>query len=213
MISLPNAFLNRMKAQLGVSFPEYLQAMEKPALRAFRANGIKIRTEELCSTLDFQFSPVPGVPGAWFFPDSVQIGRHPAHAAGLLYVQEPSAQIPISQLPLFPGMRVLDLCAAPGGKSGQIAEKSVQAVSSFPTNRSAPVQRSSPAIWNALELHGSLLPASCRNGSVLCSPVSLMRLLWMRHVPVKECSERIPMQFGNGQKNPFCPAQSVSVPS
>ncbi len=123
MISLPNAFLNRMKTQLGVSFPEYLRAMEKPAARAFRVNGIKIRTEELCSVLDFQFSPVPDVPGAWFFPDSVPIGRHPAHAAGLLYVQEPSAQIPISELPLLPGMRVLDLCAAPGGKSGQIAEK------------------------------------------------------------------------------------------
>ena len=60
-------------------------------------------------------------PICYAFPDEIAIGRHPLHAAGLCYVQEPSAQIPAWLLGARPGMTVLDLCAAPGGKAGQLA--------------------------------------------------------------------------------------------
>lgn len=57
----------------------------------------------------------------YLFPEEIAIGKHPLHMAGLVYVQEPSAQLPAQLLGARPGMTVLDLCAAPGGKTGQLA--------------------------------------------------------------------------------------------
>jgi NOL1/NOP2/sun family putative RNA methylase len=99
----------------------YLAAMKQPQKRALRVNTLKASAEEFRDKVDFPLEPVGLVPDSFFFDDDVAIGKHPLHAAGLCYVQEPSAQVPASLLDVRPGMAVLDLCAAPGGKATQLA--------------------------------------------------------------------------------------------
>lgn len=110
-----------MKNQLGGEYAAYLRAMEERPSRALRVNTLKIAPEEFEQLADFPLTPIPDCSGCYQFPDDVPIGRHPLHLAGLIYVQEPSAQQPARLLAPRPGMTVLDLCAAPGGKAGQLA--------------------------------------------------------------------------------------------
>ena len=118
---LPQAFLARMQAQLGAEYDAYLAAMERPVRRALRVNTLKIPVSDFCRICDFALTPTGAAEESFYFPDTLAIGRHPLHAAGLCYVQEPSATLPAPLLAAAPGMRVLDLCAAPGGKAGQLA--------------------------------------------------------------------------------------------
>jgi len=124
-MNLPQAYLNRMKAQLGQDFPAYLAAMEMSERRAARANGLKLTAEAL-SGLRPDFVPAGGE--GFLLPEGFAPGKDPLHAAGGYYVQELSAQMPVSLFELTPGMAVLDLCAAPGGKSSQLAAQVPQGV-------------------------------------------------------------------------------------
>ena len=122
MKQLPEAYLARMQSQLGEeSFAAYLRAMEEPSRRALRVNTLKTSVEDFCAQVDFALTPTDLLPESFFFADDVAIGKHPLHAAGLCYVQEPAAQIPVSLSGARPGMVALDLCAAPGGKTTQLA--------------------------------------------------------------------------------------------
>ena len=121
MRGLPEAYQNRMRALLGADYPAYLAAMERPSRRALRVNTLKISAEAFVHLADFPLASTGLCGDSFFFPDDVPIGRHPLHAAGLCYVQEPSAQLPAAALGVRPGMTVLDLCAAPGGKATQLA--------------------------------------------------------------------------------------------
>ena len=119
-MNLPEAYLDRMKGQLGEDFDAYLAAMAEPEKRAARANGLKLSPEKLAE-LRPDFIPTGGE--GFLLPEGFAPGRDPLHAAGAYYVQELSAQMPASLFDLTPGMAVLDLCAAPGGKSAQLAAK------------------------------------------------------------------------------------------
>ena len=122
MPNLPEAYLERMRAQLGENeFVAYLAAMERQPRRALRVNLLKTTAEDLCAQADFSLTPTGILPECFFFEDDVAIGRHPLHAAGLCYVQEPAAQAPAALTKAEAGMTVLDLCAAPGGKTTQLA--------------------------------------------------------------------------------------------
>lgn len=119
---LPKAYIERMRDLLGEDgLSAYLAAMQQPQKRALRVNTLKASAEEFRDKADFPLESVGLVPDSFFFDDDVPIGKHPLHAAGLCYVQEPSAQVPASLLDVRPGMTVLDLCAAPGGKATQLA--------------------------------------------------------------------------------------------
>ena len=117
---IPEAFLHRMRAQLGAAYPTFLQAMEDMPVRALRLNPLK--HAEFSVLADIQTKPLPFSGGGYIF-SCEGIGRHPMHHAGAFYVQDPSAISTVSAAAhvLKPGMRVLDLCAAPGGKSTQLA--------------------------------------------------------------------------------------------
>ena len=122
MPNLPEAYITRMRAQLGESeFAAYLAAMEEKPKRALRANLLKTTAEVFSAQADFSLSSTGILPESFFFEDQVAIGRHPLHAAGLVYVQEPAAQAPAALTGAGRDMAVLDLCAAPGGKTTQLA--------------------------------------------------------------------------------------------
>ena len=124
-MNLPEAYLDRMKGQLGEDFDAYLAAMASPEKRAARSNRLKLSPEKLAE-LRPDFLPTGGE--GFLLPEGFAPGRDPLHAAGAYYVQELSAQMPASLFDLTPGMAVLDVCAAPGGKSAQLAEKVPQGV-------------------------------------------------------------------------------------
>ena len=114
---LPGAFEARMRELLGPEAPAFLDSYRRPAQRAVRANPLKLDPAALPGLLGIPPDPVPWCPEAWFLPEGVRVGDTLAHAAGLCYVQEPSALAVGEALDVRPGQRVLDLAAAPGGKA------------------------------------------------------------------------------------------------
>lgn len=118
---LPKEFLSRMKTDLGQDFPAFLAEYEKPPVRGFRVNTLKIGTDELLRLFPYSLGPVPWCADGFYY--DIRAGRHLCSRAGLIYSQEPSAMTAAELLSPEPGEKVLDLCAAPGGKSTQLAAK------------------------------------------------------------------------------------------
>lgn len=116
-----------MKILLGAEYDDYLRSLEGPMIKALRLNPLKAdkaQLLELCKdTFGDVLEQVPWEPMGFYYPvdDGIRPGASPLHEAGAYYIQEPSAMKPVTLLDIKPGQRVLDLCAAPGGKSGQIA--------------------------------------------------------------------------------------------
>jgi 16S rRNA C967 or C1407 C5-methylase (RsmB/RsmF family)/NOL1/NOP2/fmu family ribosome biogenesis protein len=120
---LPQAFAARMRELLGPEAAAFLDGYRRPAQRAVRANPLKLDPAALPGLLGIDPDPVPWCPEAFFLPEGARIGSTLAHAAGLCYVQEPSALAVGEALDVRPGQRVLDLAAAPGGKATQVAAR------------------------------------------------------------------------------------------
>src|SRR5512132_3484273 len=118
---LPEAFVARMRGLLGRGAPAFLDSYRRPAQRAVRANPLKLDPADLPGLLGIDPDPVPWCPEAFFLPQGARVGDTMAHAAGLCYLQEPSALAVGAALDLRPGQRVLDLAAAPGGKATLVA--------------------------------------------------------------------------------------------
>ena len=120
MVDLPEAFKERMKAQLGADYGAFIRSYGLPPCRGIRVNTLKISVEEFKKISPFALEDVPWEERG-FFVESDSPGKTVFHAAGAYYVQEPSAMSAVPELNVCPGERVLDLCAAPGGKGTQIA--------------------------------------------------------------------------------------------
>ena len=114
---LPEAFLQRMEAQLGSEYPAFLESLERPRAVALRFNPLKGERP----VLPFVGAPVPWEPDGFYYDPQTRPGLHVYHEAGVYYLQEASAMAPVALLDPKPGERVCDLCAAPGGKTTQIA--------------------------------------------------------------------------------------------
>ena len=118
---LPEGFEARMCALLGSEYEDFLASFDRPLCTGLRRNPLKTGfTGDLSR---FSLSPVPWCPTGFYYDAVSRPGLSPYHAAGLYYLQEPSAMAPADLLDPQPGERVLDLCAAPGGKSTQLAGK------------------------------------------------------------------------------------------
>ena len=115
---LPEAFLDRMKMQLGAEYSAFLESLERPRAVALRFNPLKCDEPP---RLPFVGDSVPWEPMGYYYDPESRPGLHPYHDAGVYYLQEASAMAPVQLLDPRPGERVCDLCAAPGGKSTQIA--------------------------------------------------------------------------------------------
>lgn len=114
---IPEKFLERMKAQLGDEYEAFLESLERPRAVALRFNPLKGDAPEL----PFVGENVPWEPNGFYYDPDSRPGLHVFHEAGVYYLQEASAMAPVSLLDPQPGERVCDLCAAPGGKTTQIA--------------------------------------------------------------------------------------------
>ncbi len=114
-------FTARERALLGARFDElYAYATPQPA-RGVTVNALRCTPEWFAQHADFDAAAVPFCPTAFTTAADFRPGRHAWHHAGVLYAQEPSASAPAALLDVQPGMRVADLCAAPGGKTSQLA--------------------------------------------------------------------------------------------
>jgi NOL1/NOP2/sun family putative RNA methylase len=118
---LPEAFLSRMQAQLGAEYPDFLDSYDQPPDVGLRVNTLKLSLQEFKSLAPTPLTSIPWCPAGFTVPPNFRPGKHPYHAAGLYYLQDPAAQAVAELLSPQPGERVLDLSAAPGGKSTHIA--------------------------------------------------------------------------------------------
>ena len=126
MMNLPIEFEKKMKAFLGNEWDDFLYSYDNNRFQALRFNTLKVQsTEERMRILKVlgisSDKKVSWADEAYYFDENVRPGKHPYHEMGLYYIQEPSAMSAAALLAPKPGMRVLDLCAAPGGKSTQLA--------------------------------------------------------------------------------------------
>ena len=114
MSAFPEGWIGQMTALLGGALPDFLRTYEASPCRGIRARPgwKKPRDAE---------EEVPWAENAWYLPPESQAGAAVEHEAGAYYLQEPSAMAAAAALHPRPGDRVLDLCAAPGGKSTQLA--------------------------------------------------------------------------------------------
>ena len=121
MYPLPDPFLVNMKEMLGGEFPAFLSALEEPPALALRLNPKRADAEAAAQA--YTDGPVPWERRGRYLSQSgaLRPGSSIAHAAGAFYMQEASAMASAAVLDAQPGERVLDLCAAPGSKSTQIA--------------------------------------------------------------------------------------------
>ena len=117
---VPQDFLNRMRQMPDLDHAAFEAALNTAAVRALRVNSIKTTSEKLIPLLPFSAKPLPFAPNAYYAPED-KVGSLPAHHAGMLYMQDPGAISTICAAAPEEGLRVIDLCAAPGGKSTQLA--------------------------------------------------------------------------------------------
>lgn len=125
-MNLPIEFEKKMKAFLGNEWDDFLYSYDNNRFQALRFNTLKVQSPEermrILKTLKISSDKkVSWANEAYYFDENVRPGKHPYHEMGLYYIQEPSAMSAVALLAPKPGMRVLDLCAAPGGKSTQLA--------------------------------------------------------------------------------------------
>ena len=102
-------------------YPAFLNSYEDARYQALRINPSKTDRNRFAEETSFHLQPVPWEANGFYYEKEDQPGKHPYHEAGVYYIQEPSAMAPAAYLDAQPGEKVLDLCAAPGGKSTQIA--------------------------------------------------------------------------------------------
>ncbi len=114
---LPEAFLTRIQGQLGEEYHDFLKSLDRPRAVALRFNPLKGAQPEL----PFVGAPVPWEPRGFYYDPQARPGLHVFHEAGVYYLQEASAMAPVALLDPQPGEFICDLCAAPGGKTSQIA--------------------------------------------------------------------------------------------
>ncbi len=120
-MNIPPVFAERMRYLLGPEADAFLASLDRPPTAGLRVNTLKLDPEAVRARLPWQLDPVPWCDDGFIISAEAQPGRHPYHAAGLYYLQEPSAMAPAQVLAPGADELILDLSAAPGGKATQIA--------------------------------------------------------------------------------------------
>lgn len=119
-----DSFKARMRDMLGEDYPAFIDALENDcAVRGARVNLIKRSDGKMPEIYGFSARKISYTDNGYILDGEAQIGRTAAHHAGLIYMQDPGAMAAMAGLDIAPDAWVADICAAPGGKSGQIAEQ------------------------------------------------------------------------------------------
>ena len=126
---LPIEFLERMEKMLGNDYRAFLESYDKEEYKALRFNPLRGKQEDFDRNNSFHLNSVPWEENGYYYEEEDKPGKHPYHEAGVYYIQEPSAMAPVHFLNPRPGETILDLCAAPGGKSVLLAKKCGQVTS------------------------------------------------------------------------------------
>ena len=119
---LNNQFLDNMKALLGNDFNDFVNSLSKEQEKSIFVNNNKISVSDFVSLANFELEKIPYEENGFYIKNE-KLGRHPLHHSGAMYVQEPSAMFTVNAYKFKGNEYVLDLCAAPGGKSIQIANR------------------------------------------------------------------------------------------
>lgn len=122
---LPSDFLSEMQTIFNKSdYNLFLKCYDKPYFKGLRVNSLKINPKKFKKIFEYKLNPSPFYENGFYIDENVEkLGKHPLHHAGAFYLQEPSASFAVTVLDPKPYDKVLDLCAAPGSKTTQIAEK------------------------------------------------------------------------------------------
>ena len=120
-MNLPASFEEKMQSLLGEEMDAYLACYEEPRYYGLRVNTGKISVEEFQKICPFEITPIPWIENGFYYDgENISPAKHPYYFAGLYYLQEPSAMTPANRLPVEPGDKGRDLCAAPGGKATEL---------------------------------------------------------------------------------------------
>lgn len=120
---LPELFVCEMEKLLGEEMEAYLDSFDEERLYGLRTNRIKLGDRKAEDVLPFFLTPVPWTENGYYYDESLKPAKDVYYYAGLYYLQEPSAMAPAAILPVEPGDVVLDMCAAPGGKSTELGAR------------------------------------------------------------------------------------------
>ncbi len=120
---LPQKYKENMKEILGSDYEKYINSLTEERYYGLRTNDIKINSLNFKNISQFKLTPIEWTNNGYYYSKEIQPAKHPYYYAGLYYIQEPSAMLPGEILPIEEGDKVLDLCAAPGGKSTQLGAK------------------------------------------------------------------------------------------
>lgn len=123
-MKLPEKFAEKMQRLLREEYEDYIACYDEPRYYGLRVNTGKILPEEFEKICPFEITPIPWIENGYYYDgEKVTPSKHPYYFAGLYYLQEPSAMTPADRLPVRPGDKVLDLCAAPGGKATELGAR------------------------------------------------------------------------------------------
>ncbi len=121
---LPERFKERMKKLLGAEYPAFEDALEtKKPVRGMRVNTIKADPEEVKRDFPLPITEISYSSDGFILHSDNAVGTLPEHHSGMIYMQDPGAMASLCAIDIPRGAWVIDLCAAPGGKSGQAAAK------------------------------------------------------------------------------------------
>jgi NOL1/NOP2/sun family putative RNA methylase len=122
-MNLPPEYLAQMEKLLGKEHLEFQESLREKSFSGLRVNTLKIDIAAFLDGSPFKLEPVPWAQEGFYYDDRDRPAKHSFYHAGLYYLQEPSAMAPVALLDPKPGEKVLDLCAAPGGKTTQIGAR------------------------------------------------------------------------------------------
>ena len=187
---LPQAFCERMKKFMGDDYKAFLSCYDKERHYGLRYNPLKDSAETFVEKMPFDLEKISWAEEGYYYQAVQQPGRHVLHEAGAYYIQEPSAMAVAEILDPQPGERILDLCAAPGGKSTQIAGR-MRASGLLVSNEIMP-ERAKILSQNVerMGISNCVVCSERPERMAALFPAFLTGSWWMHLVPERECSAK-----------------------